>query len=221
MDTITTANIARNSQQSLADKLKERSNKLLYRKFDIEQLGGWSMFSKRLHEEYGTKTSNIYLGMVCPACKKNDFSLGWGTYKSLINCPDCNGKLGSFWSEPRTKYRFSQQELSLGVVAFNGAELIGFIWGFEKTIPTEDKPGFYIEMAVINKEYRNSILGQSGLYGMFLSIEKSLKELNYPYIFTRTFKKKNLITKWLRMFEYPRECQCSEDPSRILYKKLL
>jgi hypothetical protein len=214
-------NTAQKSPQTTVDKLLERSSSLIYRQFDVEQLGGWGMLSNRLHEEYCSKNATIYLGMVCPACKGNDFSLGWGTYKNVIYCPDCGSQLGSFWSESRTKHRFSQQISPLGVTAFNGADLVGFIWGFEKTILTEDKPGLYIEMVVLDKKHRHSKLGGSAILGMFLSIEKILKDLNYPYIFVRTINREFMVTRWLKMLKYVQECECQEDSSRILYKKML
>lgn len=206
---------------STAEKLRRNSKKCIYHPFDIDLLGGWRAFSERLQEEYCSASAKIFLGMVCPICKGNDFSLGWGTYKNVTSCPACGTKLEPFWSESRTRHRFTQQAFPMGVLAFHNANLVGFTWGFEKALPTEDKPGFYIEMVVLDKAYRNSRLGLSAMSGMFASIESALKELNYAYIFVRTFKVKNQVSKWLEIQQYSKACDCPEDATRILYKKLL
>lgn len=202
-----------------AEKLKLNSKKCIYYAFDIDKLGGWKNFSNRLHQEYCMDDSTIFLGRVCPNCKGNDFSLSWGTYKNIVNCPDCECQLESFWSETRTKHRFTQQAFPLGVLAFHNDQLVGFTWGFEKTIPTEKASGFYIEMVVLDKQYRNSRMGLSAMSGMFSYLENALQKHQYPYIFVRTFKIKNQVSKWLGIQKYNLECACPEDANRVLFMK--
>ncbi|KZN60574.1 hypothetical protein N473_24110 [Pseudoalteromonas luteoviolacea CPMOR-1] len=173
-------------RQKLIKKMTSKVAHLEYKAFSVESIGGADVLADYLHQAYCTKDAVVQLGYVCPHCKGNQFSVDTGTYHNKTRCPTCDTSLVSFWSPSRTQHYFSSKQNSLGYLAFDQGKLIGLIWGFPRTLPSDTKPGLYADMIIINKELHKTKLGMGLIFKLTEYFLSGAKAQGYCHMIGRT-----------------------------------
>ncbi|MDK1289364.1 hypothetical protein [Pseudoalteromonas umbrosa] len=173
-------------EQNLIEKMTSRAAHLDYKAFSLESIGGIDVLVDYLHQAYCENDSVVQLGHVCPHCKGNEFNVSTETYRDKTHCPICDTPLVSFWSKPRTQHYFSSKRNSLGYLAFDQGKLIGLIWGFPRTLPSNTKPGLYADMIIINKKFHKTKLGMGIIFKLTEHFLSGAKAQGYCHMIGRT-----------------------------------
>ncbi|MDK2594305.1 hypothetical protein [Pseudoalteromonas obscura] len=156
------------------------------KEFTLSNIGGSKALANYLHAAYCEQDAVVNLGLVCPHCKGNNFSVSTDTYHNLTHCPICNSELVSFWSPSRTEYYFTSKINSLGYLAFHNGQLVGLIWGFPKSFKNSTKLELYADLLVIDKSLHKSKTGMGLICRLKQHFENSARAHGYSHWLGRT-----------------------------------